>query len=473
MPSTRQLDIQTRLIDAIHDLCVVLSLDFSILYGNRKAQEIFRQTEEELIGKDFAGFVNPEGRNLFRDNLKILRPNQSTDLSLRFAVPNREFEGEVRAHRTTIQEGEVYVITVRDMGQDQQKELDLLRFSSVIEHTINPIQITDANARMVYVNPAFERASGYRREELIGKNPNILSTGKHDKNFWKKVWETILSGESWVGELENRRKNGEVFHTQLIIAPIADHSGKVVGFLGAHRDITKEKVLEQQLVRSQKMDSIGTLAAGMAHEVGNPLTSISSLVQVIQRSTSEEFVKEKLELVKNQVNRISSVIRQLVDFSRPSDYEPKPTDINKVLQEALTIVRYGKKAKHVQFDLQPDNAIPLVRVVPDQIIQVFINILMNAVDALEGRRGDVTVRTYSRDRSLNVEIRDSGRGIEAAVLEKIFDPFFTTKEVGEGTGLGLWVSYGIVKSFDGDIAVESVQGKGSTFTVTLPVERKA
>jgi len=209
MPSTPQLDIQTRLIDAIHDLCIVLSQDFSILYGNRKAQEIFRQTEEELIGKDFAGFVNPEGRNLFRDNLKILRPNQSTDLSLRFAVPNREFEGEVRAHRTTIQEGEVYVITVRDMGQDQQKELDLLRFSSVIEHTINPIQITDANARMVYVNPAFERASGYRREELIGKNPNILSSGRHDKNFWKKVWETILSGESWVGELENRRKAEE------------------------------------------------------------------------------------------------------------------------------------------------------------------------------------------------------------------------------------------------------------------------
>ncbi|MEE9187182.1 MAG: PAS domain S-box protein [Bacteroidota bacterium] len=472
MPAIRQLEIQTRLIDAIEDLCFVLSLDFSILFCNRKVTEEFSRREEELRGLDFRSLVREEPSDSFQEKLRHLRVNQSTDLMVKLHAFGKELIGDVRVHRTTIQEGEVFVLTIRDATAEQEKELDLLRFSSVIEHTINPIQITDANARMVYVNPAFERSTGYSRDELIGKNPGILKSGKHGKAFWREVWKTILRGESWIGEIENRRKNGEPLHTQLIIAPIIDSSGKVVGFLGAHSDITKQKILEQELARSQKMESIGTLAAGIAHEVGNPLASISSVVQVIQRSTSEDFVKEKLELVKNQINRISTVIRQLVDFSRPSDYEPRPTDVNAILREAVTIVQYGKKAKHVRFDLQLEDPIPLLKIVPDQIVQVFINILMNAVDSLEGKPGEVSVRTFTNEDAVCVSIQDTGKGILGIDLEKIFDPFFTTKDIGYGSGLGLWVSYGIVKSFDGDITVQSKEGEGSTFTVILPVDRK-
>ncbi|MEE9225938.1 MAG: PAS domain S-box protein [Bacteroidota bacterium] len=466
------LDIQTRLIDAIEDLYFVLSLDFSILFCNRKVTEVFSRREEELRALDFRTLMREDSWDSFRKKLRHLRINQSTDLMVKLHAFEKELLGEARVHRTTIEEGDVFVLTIRDVSAEKEKELDLLRFSTVIEHTINPIQITDANGQMVYVNPAFERSTGYSSEELIGKNPNILSGGKHGKAFWKEVWKTILSGESWIGEIENRRKNGEPLHTQLIIAPIVDSLGKVVGFLGAHRDITKEKILQKQLIRSQKMDSIGTLSAGIAHEVGNPLASIASLVQVIQRSTAEDFVKEKLDLVKNQINRISTVIRQLVDFSRPSDYEPRPTDVNAVLREAVTIVQFGKKAKHIRFNLQLDDTIPLLRIVPDQIVQVFINILMNAVDSLEGKPGKVSVSTFTNDDAVCVAIRDTGKGILRINLEKIFDPFFTTKDIGQGTGLGLWVSYGIVKSFDGDITVQSEEGKGSTFTVIVPIDKK-
>jgi len=324
----------------------------------------------------------------------------------------------------------------------------------------------------VYVNPAFEKVSGYTKEELIGKNPNTLSSGKHPKEFWQQVWTTILSGKVWVGEIENQRKNGEPLHTELLISPIIDASGKIVGFLGAHRDITEQKRLEEQLVQSQKMESIGTLAAGIAHEVGNPLTSISSLVQVIQRTTRDDFAKEKLELVKNQINRIANTIRQLVDFSRPSSYEARPTDINKAVRDALEIVQYGKKAKDITFHLDLASALPKTVIVPDQLIQVFINILMNAVDAVEGTRKEVTVRTCFEGGMLKIMFEDSGRGIPTEHLSKIFDPFFTTKTPGAGTGLGLWVSYGIVKNFGGDIQVESQAGKGSRFTVLLPVMAK-
>ena len=361
------------------------------------------------------------------------------------------------------------VVISRDITDRKKMELDYLRFSNVIQHTINPIQITDASGRMVYVNPAFETASGYSKEELIGNNPRILSSGKHTKEFWSAVWKHILSGKVWVGHLENVRKDGLPFHTELVISPIVDSAGSVIGFLGAHRDITEQKILEQQLVRSQKMESIGTLAAGLAHEVGNPLTAISSLVQVLERTSEDAFAKEKLELINNQVVRITKIIRNLVDFSRPSTNVVKDTDVNKVLQDALNIVQYGKRVKNIDFTLELAQQLPMIHSVPDQLAQVFINLLINAIDSFEGRPGKIALRSYARDHTVHVEVRDNGKGIQEDDREKIFEPFFTTKEVGKGTGLGLWVSYGIVKTFGGDVNVESAVGKGTKFTITFPV----
>ena len=223
------------------------------------------------------------------------------------------------------------------------------------------------------------------------------------------------------------------------------------------------------------MESIGTLAAGIAHEVGNPLTSISSLVQVVQRTSDDDFTKEKLELIKHQVTRISRIIRDLVDFSRPSTYEIQLTDINKSVKQAVDIVRVGKKSKSIHFDLQLDAALPSIHLVPDQVEQVFINILINAVDAIfevqqvEQRDGRITVFSRADSEHVKVTINDNGKGMSEEQVEKIFEPFFTTKGVGEGTGLGLWVSYGILKSFHGEIHVESHVGSGSSFTILLPL----
>jgi PAS domain S-box-containing protein len=358
------------------------------------------------------------------------------------------------------------------VSEEKKKELDLLRFSNVVHYTVNPIQITDAKGRMIYVNPAFEKATGSGREELIGANPSIISSHKYTKEFWSKVWTVISEGKVWNGEIENRRKNGEMIYTQLLISPIIDAEGQVVGYLGAHRDITKQKLLEQQLMHSQKMESIGTLAAGIAHEVGNPLTSISSVVQVLLRTTTDAYAKDKLGLVQSQVHRITKIIRDLVDFSRPSNYQLQPTDIVHSLTDAVEIVKMGKKAKDIMFVTHVREQIPLMSLVPDQISQVFINILLNAVDAMQGRKGNIEVVVDRDDDSVRIKITDSGVGIQPDNMPKIFEPFFTTKRVGEGTGLGLWVSYGIVKSFNGDILVESVPDQGTTFCVSLPLNSK-
>jgi PAS domain S-box-containing protein len=399
--------------------------------------------------------------------------NSFSETEVRFRQTARRVMDALLSVRYIEENGDqLFFVFGHDISELKQRELDLLRFSNVVHYTVNPIQITDAQGRMIYVNPAFERSTGYSKEELIGQYPSLISSKKYTKEFWGRVWEEISSGKVWHAEVENRRKDGTPIFAQLLISPIMDMDGKVVGYLGSHRDITEQKALEQQLMHSQKMESIGTLAAGIAHEVGNPLTSISSIVQVLQRTIDDEFARDKLGLVQSQVHRITKIIRDLVDFSRPSNYQVQPTDVVKVLTDAVEIVKMGKKAKQVTFYTHVRQQIPILPLVPDQMAQVFINILLNAVDALHGKKGTITTNFERDDESVKVTISDDGEGIPAENLVKIFEPFFTTKRVGEGTGLGLWVSYGIIRSFRGDIAVSSERGKGTSFCIQVPLNPK-
>ncbi|MEJ5263248.1 MAG: PAS domain S-box protein [Ignavibacterium sp.] len=373
-----------------------------------------------------------------------------------------------------VQNKEKYLlVNVRDISEEKAKEAELIRFFNVAENSVNPIQITDLNGKMIYVNRAFEIASGYSKEELLGKNPRIFGSGKLPSSFWDKMWATISSGKVWVGEVENRKKSGEPFYTQLLISPIIEKDGKVSGYFAIHRDLTEKRTLERQLIHTQKMESIGTLAAGIAHEVGNPLASISALVQVAQRSSKDPFVNEKLSLVKSQITRISKIIRDLVDFSRPSNYELELTDINKVILEAVEITRVGTKAKDITFETNLSDSIPMLPLIADQIQQVFLNILLNAVDAIsekkEKKNEKISVITEADSDWLTIKFIDTGPGIKEENINKIFEPFFTTKKEGKGTGLGLWVSYGIVKSFQGDIKVTSKLNEGTTFIIKLPI----
>ncbi len=234
-------------------------------------------------------------------------------------------------------------------------------------------------------------------------------------------------------------------------------------------NVKETKMFEQQITSVYKLGSIGTLAAGIAHEIGNPLTSISSVVQMIKRTTKEKFTDEKLDLVKSQINRISNIIHQLVEFSSPSVSTPKPTDINKLLESAVSIVKMGRETNNINFihELKPE--LPCIRVVPDQLLHVFINLIMNAVDSIENKGGKIWLNTFREDGHIEVVIRDTGTGIPKKYMDRIFEPFFSTKTPGKGIGLGLWVSYGIIKNLDGKILVDSQPGLGSIFKILLPV----
>lgn len=464
-------------LDNLRDMFFLLDADGKVLHMNKTAKNFLGNSfdggdvriQEILVSDDAEKFTSAFDYSIHSKKrqdilVRINNGNQIINADLSISCDETIADGK-----------ETVLVQLRDVTSERKKEMELLRFYYVAENSVNPLQITDIDGRMIYVNPAFVAVSGYNRDELLGQSPKIFGSGKHSKKFWGNMLQTINGGKVWFGEVENRRKNGEPFYTQLLISPIINSEGKVTGFFGIHRDLSEKRLLEKQLIHTQKMESIGTLAAGIAHEVGNPLASISALVQVAQRSTDDPFINEKLGLVKSQVTRISKIIRDLVDFSRPSNYELQLTDININIREAVEITKVGTKAKDIIFEMLLNEQIPLLPLIADQVQQVFVNILLNAVDAIienhiDGKPEKITVKSDIIQDNVIISFSDTGKGISEENFVKVFEPFFTTKKEGKGTGLGLWVSYGIVKSFQGDIQVQSKKDVGTTFTITLPVQ---
>jgi len=472
----KNIKLDFSLFNGYPDMCFLVNENtdiklFNKIAGNRLG---FYESEPETFFDYIELCDRAKAQELYN---KSFREDISAEIDTRLFVKNIFIDVKliyVPFSKNGFDEKLVF-ITARDITEEKKKEIDLIRFFNVAENTVNPLQITDLNGKMIYVNKAFEQASGFSTSELIGKNPRVFGSGKHSSKFWDKMWDVISSGKVWVGEVENLKKNGETFYAQLLISPILDKEGKVSGYFGIHRDLTEKRTLERQLIHTQKMESIGTLAAGIAHEVGNPLASISALVQVVQRTTSDPFIAEKLGLVKSQVTRISKIIRDLVDFSRPSNYELELTDINKVVHEAVEITKVGTKAKDIIFETILCNEIPMLPLISDQIQQVFVNILLNAVDAIVEKKvkndvKKISVKSDCDGDNLILTFSDTGSGIHEENLIKVFEPFFTTKKEGKGTGLGLWVSYGIIKSFQGEIKINSKVNEGTTFIIKLPLQ---
>ena len=467
------------LFDDFYGMCFILDGEGKIIKSNKAAEKYLLKTEKEINDTSLFEIFEDDKKNEIRECFnRAISEHKSNDVSTTITVGDKTWNFNLLFSPCCddlTEPAKHCFANARDITEKKQLEKDLLKFYSIAENTVNPLQITDLDGKMIYVNPAFVKVSGYSKEELLGSDPKIFGSKKHPKKFWANMWETISEGNVWSGEVENKKKNDETFYTRLLISPILDNDGNVTSYFGIHRDITEKKMLEKQLIHTQKMESMGTLAAGVAHEVGNPLASISALVQVVLRSTKDDFVKEKLGMVRNQVSRISKIIRDLVDFSRPSTYKLQLTDINKQLEEAVDIIEVGTKNKDIEFKIDLDSDIPKLLLVADQIQQVFINILLNAVDSIiddteMNKPKRITVKSSIDDEFVNVTLSDTGHGIQEEDLDKIFEPFYTTKEEGRGTGLGLWVSYGIIKSLQGELMVESKNGVGTKFLVKLPIQ---
>lgn len=341
---------------------------------------------------------------------------------------------------------------------------------NILHSSDSAIMVIDKDEKFISWNKGAEAIFGYKENEVIGKSSSLLfPLGKKYKDELEYIQEEIKeNGYVTIGETERLTKDGKTVTIQLTVTKLPGNNGEESGRTVIIRDYTEVKKLQQQVDQSEKLAVIGQLAAGVAHEIGNPLTSISAIVQILQRRSPDDFYSEQLYTIKENIDRISRIVRELVDFSRPPSHEKTLIEITDIVKTAIGIVKYDKRVKKVDFITDLDKDSPPIMVVPDQLLQIFVNILINALDAVEGN-GVLEIKSYHDEENIFVQIKDDGIGMDEKTANKIFDPFFTTKDVGKGTGLGLSVSYGIVKKFKGDISVESEPEKGSTFTVKIPI----
>lgn len=372
----------------------------------------------------------------------------------------------------------------RIRGSEERKRAEMERASLVaaIEQAAEQILITDVHGDIQYCNPAFESVTGYSRSEVIGKNPRFLNSGKHDQEYYRSLWKTILSGGVWTGRLTNRRKDGTLYEEDGTISPIYDTAGQLTGFVSAAHDVTERLRMESDLRQAQKMESIGRLAGAIAHDFNNLLTVISGYSLLLKDELEESDHRQQyVQEIGKSAERAASLTRQLLTFSRKQIIIPKPVDLN-----TLTADMRGMLQRLVGEDVQvvtlPAPSLGLVRVDPDQMSQILLNLAANARDAMP-KGGQLTIRTANVDDDRSgtastskplqgpavlLSVSDTGAGMDEETRQQIFEPFFTTKERGRGTGLGLSTVYGIVQQSEGCIDVQTELGAGTTFRIYLP-----
>ena len=405
-----------------------------------------------------------------------------------------------------------------ELTEMKKVERRLKRLSLVVEQARETIVITDLAGNIVYCNPAFTQTTGYSQDEVLGQNPRVLKSGRQDKAFYQKLWGTITAGNVWHGVFKNKRKDGTFFDEQATIFPIKDDGGTIVNYAAVKRDVTKENLLENQLQLSQRMEAVGQLAAGVAHELNTPIGFVSSnmesvknyvdqfkqlipryqefigkvselnpdllpeelkILRQVEEDAHLDFILEDLDdLFKENAEgfeRISQIVVKLREFSRvDSGDESGHYNLNRAIETTLVVSRNEYKyVAEVKTELAED--LPDVVCNSGEINQVLLNIIVNAAQAIkeQGReeKGNINITSGYDDQWITCRISDDGPGMSAEVKKNIFNPFFTTKAVGTGTGLGLSISYDIiVNKHGGQLQVDSTPGQGTTFVIKLPRE---
>ncbi len=383
----------------------------------------------------------------------------------------------------------LFIILKRDYNEIAIETAEASKMLYVVEQSPVSVMITDINGNIEYVNKKFTELTGYSLEEVKGKNPRILKSGRTNPDIYVELWNTITAGKTWEGEFCNKKKNGELYWELTRISPLIDtKTGKILNFIALNEDITYEKRLEEELLHAQKMEAIGSLAGGIAHDFNNILTSIIGYVDVMLIKLEEENpLRHYLEQILVSADRAASLTQNLLTFARKQPTLKRVIDINDVIRQISKMLE-RIIGEHISLKTRLSQERLFIYADLLQIEQVLMNLASNAKDAIESKNenGEVTIETMPFTMTYDfiskhgfgspgdyvlIRFSDTGCGIDEKILSRVFEPFFTTKDVGKGTGLGLSIVYGIVKDHRGYVTVESEVNRGTTFNIYLPVTR--
>jgi PAS domain S-box-containing protein len=446
---------------------------------------------EQAAGKtDFDFFTKEHAHPAFEDEQKILKSGIAiVGLEEKESWPDGR-EGWVSTTKVPLRNVQGEIIGTfgisRDITKSKHADEERQRLITAFGQTAEAILVTDPRGIIQYVNPAFEQITGFARKEAIGQNPRILNSGQQSAGFYEELWKTISTGGKWTGRFINKKKDGTLFTDETSISPVVNKKREIINYVGVKRDITSELSLQTQLTQAQKLESIGTLASGIAHDFNNILGIIMGHTSLLERLREDLHMHtESVSAIMKASQRGASLVKQLMLFARKTEPLLESVKVNNIIGE-ITKLLQETFPKTITISTSLQNDLPAIVADSSQVHQLLLNLILNARDAMEkGGALSISTRTIegetvrsrfpkvTRDRVtrqyVQIEVTDTGIGMDESTRQRIFEPFFTTKGVGKGTGLGLAVVFGIVEHHNGFIDVQSARGEGTSFAVYLPI----
>jgi PAS domain S-box-containing protein len=472
---------QYRLLQEHASEAILIIQDGIIRFSNPRAAKLLGYSKTELFSSQFIDLIHTDDREVaIKRYLSTINSRRTSPTNYTYRVMTKKGEtkwAETTSTEVTWEEKAAVLVFMTDVTERKKAEEALQkseeRYRTILEDMEEGYYEADLFGNITFVNDSICRILGYNGEELIGTNYRAYAYDKENADRIFKhtntVYRTGKPGKWFYWDYST--KNGERRHIEASIAPKFNEDDIIVGFRGINNDITERKAMEQQVLLTNKLASIGELASGVAHELNNPLTTVIGYAQLLIESQDvSDHIKADLDKVYQESHRAAKIVQNLLSFARRRKPEKVYFEINNLVQKTLDLRSYELKVNNISVYVNLKTDIPDIKADYHQIQQVILNILINAEQSLAEvrRRGKITVTTSAVKDRIRISISDNGPGIIQSNIDRIFDPFFTTKEAGKGTGLGLSVCHGIVSAHGGKIYVESDEGKGTTFTIELP-----
>ncbi len=437
-------------------------------------EQIEGHTAEELFPEFAAGY--------FKDDQEVITSGEAKLGILEQIITTSGEARWIRTDKIPVVDAQGHVTgllaIVEDLTGRKQAEEALHKVSVAVEQSPLCVMITDPKGTIEYVNPRFTEVTGYTYAEAMGQNPRILKSPRTPKDVYRKMWETLVQGEVWRGEIENLKKGGEPFQERATIAPVKDATGTVTHYVAIKEDITEQKraeaerqSLEAQLHQSQKLESLGSLAGGVAHDMNNVLGAILSLASTLrEKAGPADPTAKSLDTIMSACTRGRGVVKSLLYFAHKDLQEERPIDLNDLVREMSQLLGYTTlKRVQIQMDLQ--EGLGLVRGDAGALSHALMNLCVNACDAMPGG-GTLRIQTAKGpEGGVLLRVQDTGEGMSPEVLAKAMEPFFTTKPQGKGTGLGLSMVYGTMTAHEGTFELHSQEGQGTEAILRFPASR--
>ena len=455
-------------------------------YVNSPLAEMLGYSPDEMIGKPFWEFIVPEDQERAKAFSYARLKGNPAPVQYELRAPTKSGERklfEVRANVINYGGYPAVMGNLVDITERRRAEAERLLLTTAIEQAAETIIITDKHGTIQYVNPAFEATTGYPTKEIIGKHPDFFKSGRHDEDLYRDVGRRLARGEVWRCNFTNKKKDGTIYEETATVSPVKDETGRIVNYVSVTRDVTRELMLQKQLLQAQKMEAIGTLAGGIAHDFNNLLQAILGYSELLlMKKGQQDPDRTKLEAIMHAARDGADLVSRILAFGRKGESKFRPIDLNYEVRRVEKLLRRSLP-RMIRIDLALDEDLRVIDADPAQIEQVMLNLGVNAHHAMpDGGQFLIETRNVSLSdeyvsahlgaksgKYVLLTVSDTGAGMQPEVLDRVFEPFFTTKTDGEGTGLGLSMVHGIISQHGGYIRCYSEPGRGTSFKIYFPV----